>query len=88
MQSNVDVLLISETKTDSSFPTGQFKIEGYATYRLDRNSNGGGILLYVREDIPSTFLNTELFAELFHWNKYKKKEMAFNLHIQSKQKPG
>ena len=53
LRSNVDILLISETKIDSSFPTAQFKIEGYTTYRLDRNSNGGGILLDVREDIPS-----------------------------------
>ena len=60
LQSNVDIHLISETKTDSSFPTVQFKIEGYSTYRLVRNSNGGGILLYVREEIPSTLLNTEL----------------------------
>ena len=65
LHSNVDILLISETKTDSSFPTAQFKIEGYTTYRLDRNSNGGGILLYVREDIPSTLLNTELLIEGF-----------------------
>ena len=34
-------------------------------YRLDRNSNGGGTLLSVREDIPSTPLNTELFIEGF-----------------------
>ena len=27
---------------------------------MDRNSIGGGILLYVKEDIPSTLLNTEL----------------------------
>ena len=65
LRSNVDILLISETKIDSSFPTAQFKIEGYTTYRLDRNSNGGGILLYVREDIPSTLLNTELLIEGF-----------------------
>ena len=65
LHSNVDILLITETKIDSSFPTAQFKIEGYTTYRLDRNSNGGGILLYVREDIPSTLLNTELLIEGF-----------------------
>ena len=65
LRSNVDILLISETKIDSSFPTAQFKIEGYTTYRLDRNSNGGGILLFVREDIPSTLLNTELLIEGF-----------------------
>ena len=29
LHSNVDVLLNSETKIASSFPTAQFKIEGY-----------------------------------------------------------
>ena len=66
LHTNVDILLISETKIDSSFPTAQFKIEGYTTFRLDRNSNVGGILLYVREDIPSTLLNTELLIEGFY----------------------
>ena len=59
------MLLISETKIYSSFPAAQFKIEGYNTYRWDRNSNGRGILLYVREDIPSTLLKTELVIEGF-----------------------
>ena len=54
IKGNVDVLMISETKIDDSFPVGQFLIEGFCTpYRLDRNSKGGDILLYVREDIPS-----------------------------------
>ena len=48
----VDILLLSETKLDDSFPTGQFSLNGYSKpYRLDRSSNGGGILLYVRDDI-------------------------------------
>ena len=64
LHSNVDILLISETKTDSSFPAAQLKIEGFTTYRLDRNSNGGGIRLYVREDMLSTLLNNELFIEV------------------------
>ena len=63
LRNNVETLLISEIKIDSSFPTTHFKIEGYTTYRLDRNSNGAGILLYVREYIPSTLLNTELLIE-------------------------
>ena len=37
LHSNVDILLISETKINSSFPTTQFKLEGYTTYRLGRN---------------------------------------------------
>ena len=49
--------MISETKLDSSFPEGQFLISGYSSpYRLDRNCRGGGIMLYVREDIPSKLL--------------------------------
>ena len=57
----VDVLMISETKIDDSFPVGQFLIEGFCTpYRLDRNSKGGGILLYVREDIPSNLITVDI----------------------------
>ena len=57
---NIDILLITETKLDNSFPTAQFTMKGYSTpYRLDRNKFGGGILLYVREDIPSKIIRTE-----------------------------
>ena len=46
--------LASETKIDISFPSGQFMIPGFAPpYRFDRNSKGGGLLLCLREDIPS-----------------------------------
>ena len=49
--------LISETKLDSFFPLNQFHIDGLTTpYRLDRNQNGEGIMLYIREDIPSKSL--------------------------------
>ena len=67
MQHNdFDILLISETKIDSPFPTAQFHIEGYATYRLDRNGNGGGMLLWLRGDIPSTLLNSDISIESFY----------------------
>ena len=57
---NIDFLLISETKLDSSFPTGQFLSNGYSEpFRIDRNSQGGGIMLYVREDIPSKLVGVE-----------------------------
>ena len=56
VNNNIDILLISETKIDSSFPTAQFNITGYTTYRRDRNQNGGGNILYVKEDIPSKLL--------------------------------
>ena len=56
---NLDILL-SETKLDDSFPSAQFMLKNFGIpYRLDRNSNGGGLLLYVREDIPSKFLKVK-----------------------------
>ena len=50
--------MISETNIDDSFSTRQFLIDGYiAPYRLDRNSVGGGIFVYVREDISSKLIS-------------------------------
>ena len=52
--------MISETKIDESFPRGNFLIDGFSSpYRLDRDSKGVGIMLYVREDIPSNFLASD-----------------------------
>ena len=60
IKANIDTLMISETKIDNTFPHSQFFIEGFSTpYGLDRDSNGGGILLYVREDIPSNAIAIE-----------------------------
>ena len=60
VKNNVDILLISETNLDDSFPKAQFLLHGFsAPYRLDRNSKGQGILLYIREDIPSRLLNSK-----------------------------
>ena len=57
IKDKIDVFLISETILDSSFPSGQFVIKGYsAPFRLDKNKNGEGLLLYVREDIPCKIL--------------------------------
>ena len=43
------------------FLSNQFTITGYAApIRFDRNSRGGGILLYMRKDIPARLLTTSL----------------------------
>ena len=50
----VDLLMISEAKTDESFPKSPFSIKGSSdSFCLDQNIDGDGILLYVREDIPA-----------------------------------
>ena len=52
--------MVSETKIDNNFPVGNFVIDGFGTpYRLDHDSNGGGIMFYVREDIPSNLHATD-----------------------------
>ena len=57
VNNKTDILMILETKLYYSFPTGQFYIHGLSeSYRLDRKSNGGGFLLYVRDDILSKLI--------------------------------
>ena len=46
--------MVSETKKDDSFPGSQFFLYGFGTpFRLDRNLNGGGIMLFIGNDIPA-----------------------------------
>ena len=41
--------MVTETKTDDTFPLAQFCVEGYPTpSKLDRTCKGAGLLLYVR----------------------------------------
>ena len=50
-------MMISATKLHNTFPNGQFLIDSFnESIRLDRNKNGGGILLFIGEDIPTKFL--------------------------------
>ena len=52
--------MVSGTKLDNSFPVSQFLIDGYTPpFRPDRDNNGGGIMLFVREDIPCKLLSVE-----------------------------
>ena len=62
---------------ETSFPIGQFLLNGYSTpFRLDLNAHGGSILLYVREDILSKLLlvNENSIQGFFCGDKFTKKE--------------
>ena len=53
-----NIFLISETKIDSSFPDAQFSYNGFTKpHRKDRTLGGGGLLMYVNENIPSRTLH-------------------------------
>ena len=60
----VDILFLTEPKLDDSFPTSQFMAVGFSRpYRQDRNRNGGGIMIYIRDDIPSKLLTKHVFPD-------------------------
>ena len=74
----VDILLISESKIDDSFPESQFLIPGFSIpYRKDRDSRGGGIILYIRQDIPSKLLSN---SHSPFETKYENLFVEINLH--------
>ena len=88
----IDILIISETKLDQTFPTGQFLMHGYSDpFRLDRTAHGGGILIFIREDIPSKLLTTHSIPKdieciLFEINLHGKKWLVcsgYNPHKHS-----
>ena len=63
IKENIDILMISETKIDDTFPEIQLCFPRFSKpFRLDRTCNGGGILLFIRKDIPSKLIKTKFFA--------------------------
>ena len=64
IKENIDILLVSETKLDDTYPKGQFKIDGYdKPIRLDRNKHGGGLLFFIRDDLPCTELKSHNLSD-------------------------
>ena len=63
---NLDIIMVSETKIDDTFPESQFLMEGFSTpHRLDQSGKGWGILLYIRQDIPSKYIKNIPVNESF-----------------------
>ena len=56
----IDILMISETKLGDTFPYALYHLKDFSNrYRLDRNSHGGRILVYVRNNIPSNLVKLD-----------------------------
>ena len=74
--------MISETKLDSFFPIGKFRIRGYSEpYRFDRNGNGDGILVSIRKDVPTKLIDSQMRLEWFFIELILRgKKSAFVLH--------
>ena len=61
IKNKVDILVITETKLDSSFPYLQFIIDSFRQpYCLDRNKHGGGVMIFVSGDIPSKLVSKHI----------------------------
>ena len=85
VKGSIDILTVS--KLGDGFPVAQFLIEGlHSPLGFDRNINGGGIMLYVLEDIPTKLLSHDFpgvesfFVEI---NLHKKKWLincSYNPH--------
>ena len=60
IKGNVNIMMVSKTKLDNTFPSGQFLIDVFnEPIRLDRTKNSKGILLFIREDVPTKLLTFE-----------------------------
>ena len=63
IKGNVDILLTTKTKLDEFFPNVQFQTDGFSNpYRRSTENIRGGILLYVRKDIPSKLASFKMRA--------------------------
>ena len=57
--------MLQENKLDESFPDAQFKIQGFMLHRLDHRNNAGGLIMYVRGDLPQKRIRaTVILGEL------------------------
>ena len=69
---HADILVLTEPKVDDSFPHWTFLVDGlFEPFRIDRNSAGDGVLIYVRYEIPSKLLKNNFFLmilKVFLWN--------------------
>ena len=61
-----DILIITESKLDQSFPESQFflSICFSKSFRKDRNRHGGRLLMYIKEDIPQKELSFNLPTDI------------------------
>ena len=67
VKNNLDILVVSETKLDHTFPDNQFRMDGYRLIRQDRKINGqygGGVIVFIREDIPCKELKFQANKEI------------------------
>ena len=43
---------LNETRLEKVISDSEIRIDGYDIYRVDRNTSGGGVAIYVNQNIP------------------------------------
>ena len=77
-QNDVHILSVNETLLDNSVLNNEIEIEGFQILRKDRNRNGGGVAIYIRNNLHFELLNhdslnhLEALPILVHPNKCSK----------------
>ena len=61
-QTHLDILTLSETHLCDFIENSEISCEGYFIERRDRNRSGGGVVIYIKEDIDYTVRN-DLFVQ-------------------------
>ena len=58
----LEILVVTETKLDETFLESLFLMDGFSKpYRLDRNKNGGGVMIFIHDTISSKILEKHIF---------------------------
>ena len=73
--------MISESKLDDSFLGGQFLMEGFSKpFHFDRNRNCGGIMSFIRSDIPAKVISIDKnpFENFYVELDFRKKKWLLN----------
>ena len=66
----MDVLVLTETKLDDSFPNSQFLVDGFSEpFRIDRNRFGDGLMIYVKQHPEAELLTNMTKKQLFCINE-------------------
>ena len=76
-----NVLIISETKIDASFPNSMFYVEGFRLCRCDRKAGGGGLMVFVRSEMCFIRVNELKGLSSDTWSTFKTESIVLKVKL-------
>ena len=77
----LDILIISESKIDSSFPSSLFHVEGFCLCRCNRKAGGGRLMVFIRSDICFIRVKELKGLSLDTWSAFKTQLIVLKLKL-------